>query len=136
MAATRVLAIGVGVGIVFAVLDGLLNANPLAQRLYSAYRPIARQRVNAPLGLVFDITAGVVMAMLFVALIPVLPGGPTTRGLAFGVMVWFFRVAMGGAAQAVMFNLPASALTYSLFAGLAEMMILGSLYGIFLRPGQ
>jgi len=62
-----------------------------------------------------------------------LPGGPITRGLAFGLMAWFFRVAMGVAAQAVMFNVPGSALTYALFAGLIEMGVLGALYGIALR---
>ncbi len=117
---------------VFAILDGLLNANPVAQRLYAAYRPIARQSVNAPLGLLFDIVSGVVMAALFVTLMPALPGGWLTKGLAFGVMVWFFRVAMGVAAQAVMFQVPGSALAYALITGLVEMGALGSLYGLAL----
>ncbi len=129
----RVLAIGAGVGVVFAILDGLLNANPVAQHVYAAYRPIARQSVNAPLGLSFDIVSGVVMAILFVSLMPALPGGPVARGLAFGLMVWFFRVAMGVAAQAVMFNVPGSALAYMLLTGLIEMSILGSLYGVAFR---
>jgi len=134
MISPRVFVVGVGVGVVFAILDGLLNANPLAQRVYAAYRPIARQSVNAPLGLAFDIVSGVVMAVLFVVLTPVLPGGPVAKGLAFGVMVWFLRVAMGVAAQAVMFNIPGPALAYALLAGLVEMAMLGSLYGIALRP--
>ncbi len=129
----RVLAVGAGIGVVFAILDGLLNANPVAQRAYEAYRPIARQSVNAPLGLSFDIVSGVVMAILFVSLMPALPGGPVVKGLAFGLMVWFFRVAMGVAAQAVMFNIPGSALAYMLIAGLVEMSILGLLYGLALR---
>jgi hypothetical protein len=49
-----VLIVGAGVGLVFAIPDGLLNANPVAQRLYAVYRPIARESVNAPLGLLFD----------------------------------------------------------------------------------
>jgi len=129
----RVLAVGVGVGVVFAILDGLFNANPVAQRVYAAYRPIARQSVNVPLGLSFDVVSGVVMAALFVGLTPALPGGPVTKGLAFGVMAWFFRVAMGVAAQATMFNVPGSALAYSLIAGLLEMSILGVSYGVALR---
>ena len=133
MISVRILLTGAGVGLVFAILDGLLNANPVAQHVYAAYRPIARQSVNAPLGLLFDIIAGVVMAMLFAGLQHALPGGPITRGLAFGLMAWFFRVAMGVAAQAVMFNVPGSALTYALFAGLIEMGVLGALYGIALR---
>ncbi|MBZ5593225.1 MAG: hypothetical protein LAP39_13370 [Acidobacteriia bacterium] len=135
MISLRVLAVGVGVGVVFAILDGLLNANPLAQRLYAVYRPIVRQSVNAPLGLLFDIISGVVLAALFVGLSPALPGGRLTKGLAFGLMVWFLRVAMGVAAQAVMFNVPGSALAYSLITGLVEMSILGLLCGLALGHG-
>ncbi len=133
MSTARILAVGASVGLAFAILDGLLNANPVAQRVYAAYRPIARESVNAPLGFSFDIISGVVMAALFSTMTPVLPGGPVTRGLAFGVMVWFFRVAMGVAGQAVMFTLPLSSLIYGLIAGLVEMEILGSLYGLALR---
>lgn len=115
-------------------VDGLLNANPIAQRLYEAYRPIARTSVNAPLGLAFDLIAGVTMAALFVLLAPALPGRPVVKGLVFGPIAWFFRVAMGAAAQMVMFNVPAATLAYTLVAGLLEMPILGVIYGLALRP--
>ncbi len=133
MTALRVVATGLASGVLFAVLDGLIHANPLAQRLYAAYRPILRDSVNAPLGVVFDLTSGVVMAALFVLLVPALPGGPAVKGLAFGAIAWFFRVAMGVASQAVMFKVPAAALAYSLATGLAEMCLLGLLYGLLLR---
>ena len=133
MTVLRILAVGAGVGAAFAVLDGLLNANPLAQRLYAAYRPIARQSVNAPLGLTFDIVFGAIMALVFVGLSPALPGGPLAKGLAFGGIAWFFRVAMGVASQSLMFNIPASALVYTLISGLLEMLLLGLAYGLALR---
>ena len=129
----RVLWVGILAGVVFAVLDGLLNANPLAQRLYSTYKPIMRESVNAPLGLAFDLISGLVMASLFVILKPGLPGGFLVKGFSFGLIAWFFRVAMGVAAQSVMFKIPASTLAYTLVTGLIEMTILGSLYGIALR---
>ena len=31
-------------GILFGVLDGLINANPMAQRLYAVYKPIAKHQ--------------------------------------------------------------------------------------------
>ena len=105
----------------------------MAQRLYAVYRPIARQSVNAPLGLTFDIASGLVMSGLFVLLMAALPGGPITRGLIFGLIVWFFRVAMGVASEAVMFEVPIPALFYRLITGLVEMSILGLLYGAVLR---
>ena len=133
MISARVLIVGAGAGMVFAILDGLLNANPLAQRLYAAYRPIARTSVNAPAGLGFDLIAGIVMALIFVMLSPALPGGPIAKGVAFGLIAWFFRVAMGVAAQTVMFNIPGWSLVYSLVSGFLEMTVLGVIYGISLR---
>jgi hypothetical protein len=130
----RLLAIGLAAGFVFAILDGLIHANPVAQRLYAVYRPIVRESVNAPIGLAFDLISGVVMAFLFVALSPALPGEWLAKGAAFGLMAWFFRVAMGTASQAVMFRISASCLAYSLFAGLAEMIALGLFYAALLKP--
>ena len=130
----RVPAVGLAAGLLFAIMDGLINANPVAQRLYSMYRPIARKSVNAPLGLTFDLVSGIVMAFLFVALTSSLPGGWVTKGIAFGLIAWFFRVAMGSASQAVMFQVPASTVLYGLCTGLAEMIVLGLLYGALLRP--
>jgi len=129
----RVPIVGLAVGLVFAVMDGLISANPMAQRLYAVYQPIARKSVNAPLGLAFDFISGIVMAFLFVALTSSLPGGWFTKGIAFGLIAWFFRVAMGTASQVVMFQVPSAAVLYGLFAGLAEMTALGVLYGALLR---
>jgi len=125
--------VGLAVGLLFAVMDGLINANPVAQRLYSVYQPIARKAVNVPVGLAFDFMSGIVMAFLFVALSPSLPGGWLTKGITFGLIAWFFRVAMGSASQAVMFEVPASTVLYGLFSGLAEMVALGMVYGLLLR---
>ena len=134
MFSCRVLFVGLAVGLLFAVLDGLINANPIAQRLYSVYRPIARQSVNAPLGLSFDFVSGIVMAFLFVALASALPGGWLAKGIAFGLIAWFFRVAMASASQVVMFRVPAPAVLYGLCTGLAEMVALGAVCGALLRP--
>ena len=54
----RILAVGLAAGLMFAVMDGLINANPTAQRLYAFYRPIVRESVNAPLGVLFDLVSG------------------------------------------------------------------------------
>jgi hypothetical protein len=36
-----VILVGLASGVLFAVLDALINANPLAQRILAAYKPIA-----------------------------------------------------------------------------------------------
>jgi len=74
------------------------------------------------------------MAALFAILSPSLPGPPVLRGVYFGMIAWFFRVAMGAAGQAVMFKVPNAALLYMLMSGLLEMTALGALCGLALRP--
>jgi len=133
IAVFRILAVGLAGGLIFAFMDGLINANPLAQRLYAFYLPIVRESINAPLGMLFDLSAGIAMALLFVALKPAFPRGWANQGIAFGLLAWFFRVAMASASQVVMFRVPASAVAYALLTGLVEMIALGLLYGALLK---
>ena len=120
-------------GLVFAILDGLINANPLAVRLFEVYKPIARTSMNFVAGIVIDLAYGFILAAIFLLLSPSLPGeAGLVKGVSFGLMVWFFRVVMSVASQGMMFKVPGKALSYSLFTGLGEMLVLGILYGLAL----
>jgi hypothetical protein len=131
----RYILVSIVSGILFGVLDGLVNGNPLAQRLYEVYKPIARTSINIPAGVAIDLVYGFVMAGAFLVLYHSLPGeAGLVKGISFAVMVWFFRVVMGVASQWMMFRVPASALAYTLLAGLGEMLVLGMLYGLTLKP--
>jgi len=131
----RYIIVSVVSGILFGVLDGVINANPLAQRLYEVYKPIARTSINPLVGIVIDLVYGFVMAGVFLLLYASLPGGTgLVKGVSFAVLVWFFRVVMHAASQWVMFNVPVETSLYSLVAGLGEMLILGVLYGLTLKP--
>jgi hypothetical protein len=122
-------------GILFGLLDGVINANPLAQRLYEVYKPIAKTSINPIKGIVIDLVFGFVMAGVFLLLYNSLPGETGfIKGVSFAVLVWFFRVVMSAASQWVMYTVPNKTLLYSLFAGLGEMLILGVLYGLTLKP--
>ncbi len=122
-------------GILFGVMDGLINANPFAQRLYSVYEPIAKKTINVPVGIVIDLVYGFLMAGIFLLLYKSLPGNSgALKGLSFGLMVWFFRVAMQVASQWMMFNIPTGTLVYTLCLGLIEMLVLGLFYGLTLKP--
>jgi hypothetical protein len=132
---TVYLLVSVASGIAFGILDAAINANPLAQRLYQVYKPIARTRINPLVGMAIDLGYGFAMGGVFLILYASLPGGTgLLKGVAFGLLVWFFRVAMAAASQGMMFRVPAKTLLYSLVAGLGEMLILGVLYGLTLRP--
>ena len=124
-------------GVLFGVLDGVINANPLAQRLYEVYKPIAKTSINPLAGIMIDLVYGFVMAGVFLLLYKSLPGETgLVKGISFACLVWFFRVVMYTASQWVMFNVPIEALLYSLVTGLGEMLILGVLYGLTLKPAM
>ena len=132
---TTFVVVSVLAGILFGVMDAIINANPLAQGLYKVYEPIARTSLNPVAGVVIDLIYGFVMAALFVLLHQALPGtSGLAKGLSFGLIVWFFRVVMSVASQWLMFRVPFQTLVYSLVAGLAEMLVLGMLYGATLKP--
>ena len=122
-------------GILFVVMDGLINANSFAQRLYKVYKPIAKTSMNIPAGIVIDIVYGFIMAGIFLILYNSLPGDlGLVKGLGFAFLAWFFRVVMHVSSQWMMFNMSIGALLYTLFSGLCEMLVLGILYGFTLKP--
>ena len=127
--------VSLGGGLLFGILDGVINANPLAQRLHEAYKPIARASVNVIAGVAIDLLYGFVMAGLFLLLYNGLPGtAGWAKGLSFGLIAWFFRVLMSVASQWMMYRIPPAALAYTLLTGLAEMLLVGLLFGLTLRP--
>ncbi len=133
----RYVIVSIASGILFGILDAAINANPLAQRLYEVYRPIARTSINPIAGILIDLVYGFVMAGVFLLLYKSLPGETgLVKGASFGVLAWFFRVVMYAASQWVMFNVPVETLLYALIAGLGEMLILGVLYGLTLKPAM
>jgi len=131
----RFVIVSVAAGLLFGILDAAINANPLAQRLYACYKPIARKSFNPLAGIAIDLAYGFAMAGLFLLLYPSLPGATgLVKGLSFAGLAWFFRVVMSAASQWVMFDVPLPALLYSLVSGLGEMLILGLFFGLTLKP--
>ncbi len=127
------LLISIVSGILFGVMDGLINANSVARRLYTVYKPIAKTSLNMPAGIIIDLLYGFVMAGIFLVLYTSLPGeSGLLKGISFAFLAWFFRVVMSVASQWMMYTVPLRALLYNLFTGLCEMLILGMLYGLTL----
>lgn len=65
----RYIVVSIASGVLLGVLDGLLNANPLAQRLNEVYAPTARTEVNFVAGILIDLAYGFVMAGVFLLLL-------------------------------------------------------------------
>jgi hypothetical protein len=133
----RYIAVSIAGGLLFAVMDGLINANPLARDLYSVYAPIARPSINAAAGLAIDLLYGFVLAGLFLILCQGLPGRTgIAKGAVLGLIIWFLRVFMQAASAWVMFTVPEITLLYFAVTGLGEMLVIGVFFGVTLRPGD
>jgi hypothetical protein len=134
---TTYLIVSIISGILFGVLDALINANPLAVRLFEVFKPIARTSLNFVAGMIIDLAYGFILAGLFLLLYPSLPGDAgLVKGVSFALITWFFRVAMSVASQWMMYKVPLKALLYTLLTGLGEMLLLGILYGLTLQPAK
>ena len=122
-------------GILFGILDGLINANPFAQKLNEVYKSIAKTSLNLPAGIIIDLVYGFAMAGIFMLLYDSFPGNTgIVKGISFAILAWFFRVVMSVASSWMMYKIPVRTLLYSLVTGLGEMLILGIIYGLFLKP--
>ena len=131
----RYIVVSLVSGILFGVMDGVIHANPLAQKLFEVYRPIARTSLNVVAGSLIDLAYGFILAAVFLIIYEGLPGhSGIVKGLSYALMIWFFRVVMYAASTWITYNVPIQTIGYSLFAGLLEMLVLGILFGITLKP--
>lgn len=121
-------------GIVFGILDGLINGNPLAVRLLECYKPVARQSINIPAGFIIDLLYGFIICAVFITVSPAISSGSwVIKGLLYGTAIWLFRVVMNVLSTWMMLNIPVKTLLYLLIAGLFEMLILGLVNGFIFR---
>lgn len=131
----RYVLVGITSGLLFGIMDGLINANPIAERLYEFNLPIRRTSVDVIAGVAIDLAYGFILMAVFLTLYRSLPGRVgLVKGVSFALLVWFLRVVMCDASQWVILNVPVAALLYGVLTGLGEMLVLGVLYGATLRP--
>jgi hypothetical protein len=129
----RYIVVSIGSGLLLALLDGVLNGNPLAVRLKEVYKPIARTSINMVAGIIIDLIYGFILAGMFIHLFHCLPGQTgLVKGLSFAAGLWFLRVIMNAASEWMIFNVPLKTIFYSVAAGLLEMLALGVLYALTL----
>lgn len=129
------IVVSIASGLLFCLLDGLINANPLAVRVFSVYRPIARSSVNYAAGVIIDLAYGFILAALFQLVYQSMPSETgVVKGVYFALIVWFLRVVNSAVSQWMMFRLPLKTAAYTVSTGLGEMLALGVLYGLTLGP--
>ena len=131
---TRFIIAAILTGLLFGILDGLINGNPLAVKLMECYNPIAKQTINVPAGIVIDLFYGFVITGIYVIIMQALPTElGIIKGLTYGLGMWFFRVLMSVITNWMMFNIPGKTLIYILLTGLIEMLLLGIINGLILK---
>lgn len=131
---TKFIIAAILTGLIFGILDGLINGNPFAKKLMECYKPIAKQSINIPAGIIIDLVYGFAISGLFLFLFPFLASDSgIIKGVVFGTGIWFFRVMMNVISSWMMFNIPYKTLIYILIAGLMEMILLGILNGLILN---
>ncbi len=122
-------------GLLFGIMDAIVQGNPLAREMLEVYRPIAKTSVNVPAGILIDLSYGFILCFIFLLLYRSLPGKTGfAKGISFGLVIWFLRVAMNAASSWMMFIVPPLTLLYIAVTGLLEMLLLGSVYGVCLKP--
>ncbi len=131
----RYIVVSIGSGILFGVLDGVINGNPYAQKLFEVYKPVSKTSINIPAGVVIDLFYGFILAGIFLLLYSSLPGSRgVVKGISFAIIIWFLRVVMHTVTQWMTLKVPVTTLIYIVITGLIEMVILGILYGFTLEP--
>lgn len=131
---TKFIITAVLTGLLFGLMDGLINSNPYAVKLMECYKPIAKQSINVPVGIGIDLLYGFIISSIFILIKPNLPSEiGIIKGLSYGLGIWFFRVVMGAISSWMMFNIPIQTLIYVLLTGLLEMIVLGILNGLMLK---
>ena len=131
---TRYIIVSTVSGILFGFLDGMINGNPLALKLFQIYRPISKTTINIQAGIIIDIFYGFAIAGIFLLLYKSLPGSTgLLKGISYALIIWFFRVIMYAVTQWMTLKVPVTTLCYIVITGFIEMILLGILYGLTLK---
>ena len=100
---TTFVIVGIISGFLLGIMDGIINANPLAIKLFEVFKPIAKTSINMIAGIMIDIAFGFLLAALFILLSPSLPGeAGLVKGVSFAFIIWFLRVVMSVVSQWMM----------------------------------
>ncbi|MFH1784658.1 MAG: hypothetical protein ABH868_07220 [bacterium] len=132
----RIIVGGIFIGLLLlfsGVMSGFLSVSVFKLPIFVCDSTLWHQQFNPALSVFLDIIYGIILAGLFNLLYMSIPGEGLMKGISFGLIVWFFKVVMAMGSIRVMFDVSNKILMYWTFAGLVEMMIIGSVLGIFYK---
>ncbi len=132
----RIIVGGIFIGlllIVLGVVSGFFSVNVFKMPMFVSDSTLWRQEFNPYLSVSLDIIYGIILAGLFNLLYMSIPGEGIMKGIAFGLIIWFFKTVMAMGSIRVMFNVSDKVLIYWTFCGLLEMLVIGTVLGIFYK---
>ena len=132
----RVIIGGIFIGLLMlasGVMSGFFSVAVFKLPIFVSDSTLWRREFNPALSILLDITYGIILAGLFNLLYMSIPGKGVLKGIAFGLIIWFFKVVMAMGSIRVMFNVSDKILVYWTFSGLLELLVIGSVLGIFYK---
>ena len=132
----RIIVGGIFIGlllIVSGVVSGFFSVSVFKMPMFVSDSTLWRQEFNPYLSVSLDIIYGIILAGLFNLLYMSIPGEGIMKGIAFGLIIWFFKTVMAMGSIRVMFNVSDKVLIYWTFCGLLEMLVIGTVLGIFYK---
>lgn len=132
----RIIVGGIFVGlllIVLGVILGFFSVTVFKLPMFVSDSTLWRKEFNPILSVCLDIIYGIILAGLFNLLYIGIPGEGILKGISFGLIIWFFKVVMAMGSIRIMFNVSDKVLLYWTFSGLFEMLIIGTILGMFYK---
>jgi hypothetical protein len=119
-------------GAILGVIDYVCNAGPFMEGLKGFSSQLLRSTGKAAAGLGINLGLGFAVTGIFILLRKNFDGVIIAMG--FALTVWFFRVTMFFIRKWMTFKVPLNDLVYVFIAGISQMVSLGILYELTLKP--
>lgn len=129
---TKFIIISVVSGLILGVIDFLFSNEDLSEGLSGFFRQFSESAREAAACIGINLALGFGMTGIFLLMKKSLPGFVIVMG--FALAVWFFRVMMFFIRQWMTFKASANDLAYVFIAGVSQMITLGILYDLTLKP--
>jgi hypothetical protein len=136
IAIPRVIIGGIFIGLLMVtsgMISGFFSVAVFKLPMFVSDSTLWRKEFNPALSILLDISYGIILAGLFNLIYMSMPGKGVVRGIAFGLIIWFFKVVMAMGSIRVMFNVSDKILVYWTCTGLLEFLMVGMVLGIFYK---
>ncbi|PIV54515.1 hypothetical protein COY52_11335 [Candidatus Desantisbacteria bacterium CG_4_10_14_0_8_um_filter_48_22] len=128
----RFILVSMASGVILGVIDYICNTGSFTEDLKGFSGQLLLSAGKAASGLGINLALGFAMTGIFILLRKSFDGVIIAMG--FALTVWFFRVTMFFIRKWMTFKAPLNDLVYVFIAGMSQMISLGILYELTLKP--